>query len=161
MTGGCRRRVRGVGGGRGRGGRRRTIALSGAARAGPRGDRAGGTTRVGGSGQGPRPARGYARPSMPRSSIERRLSDVGERLRRLRAEREVLDAQLAHVADAADDARRDALVRGDRAVAREAATAARHRDRLRSERDRLSAEIARLEATVDELLDARNAGGTP
>src|SRR6185312_1729010 len=52
----------------------------------------------------------YTEPTMSRSLIERRLTDVTERLKRARQELAVLDEQLAALSDAADDARIRALV---------------------------------------------------
>src|SRR5262245_12094799 len=46
---------------------------------------------------------------MPQSLVEGRLSQVSGRLQQLRAELEVSGEQLAHLADAADDARLRAL----------------------------------------------------
>ncbi|HJL77060.1 MAG TPA: hypothetical protein QF417_07310, partial [Acidimicrobiales bacterium] len=42
---------------------------------------------------------------MARPLIERRLSEIGERLRRLRADVAVTEEQISHLADEADEAR--------------------------------------------------------
>ena len=64
---------------------------------------------------------------MARPLIERRLSEIGERLRRLRADVAVTEEQLAHLSGEADDARVRATVAeavGRGASTRDAATEA-------------------------------------
>lgn len=85
--------------------------------------------------------------------MERRLSEVASRLKRLRADLEVAEEQCVHFDDLADDARLRALVsetpaaeRQHRDAARQAETMARHRARLREE-------IRTLEEQQDDLLD--------
>ncbi len=90
---------------------------------------------------------------MSRRQVERRLTEVGRRLRELRDELRVADEQLAHLADAADDARLRSLVSETPVADREHREASRHADAMRSHRASVAAEIARLEATQDELLD--------
>ncbi len=85
--------------------------------------------------------------------MERRLTEVGRRLRELREELRVADEQLVHLADAADDARLRALVSETPVSDREHREAARHADSMRSHRSAVADEIARLEAAQDELLD--------
>ncbi len=85
--------------------------------------------------------------------MERRLTEVGRRLRELREELRVADEQLVHLADAADDARLRALVSETPVSDREHREAARHADSMRSHRTAVADEIARLETTQDELLD--------
>lgn len=90
---------------------------------------------------------------MSRKRIERRLADVGDRLRALRAEVEVCNAQLVQVVDEAEDARLRALVSEspmDRHLGRDAERSA---DTLRRRRDEVLAKIAELESRQDELLD--------
>ncbi len=81
------------------------------------------------------------------------MSDVADRLKRLRADLEVAEEQCLHFEDLADDARLRALVsetpaseRQHRDAARQAETMARHRARLREE-------IHSLEEQQDDLLD--------
>jgi ADP-ribose pyrophosphatase YjhB (NUDIX family) len=88
-----------------------------------------------------------------RSLIERRLRDVSERLKSVRAEIAVADEQLAHLADDADDARLRALVSETPLAEQEHHEAERHADAMRRHRDALVAEVAQLEATQDDLLD--------
>lgn len=90
---------------------------------------------------------------MSRRQVERRLTEVGRRLRELRDELGVADEQLVHLADAADDARLRALVSETPVAGREHHEASRHAEAMRSHRESVAAEIARLETTQDELLD--------
>lgn len=90
---------------------------------------------------------------MARPLIERRLSEIGERLRRLRADVAVTEEQISHLADEADDARVRHLVsetplseRGRREADGQVHAMSRHREDL-------LAEVLRLEITQDELLD--------
>lgn len=90
--------------------------------------------------------------------VERRLRDVGERLKRLREELEVSDEQLLQLAEEADDARLRALVSETPSAAREHTDAAGHAEAMRRHREAVAEEIARLERAQDELLDAYQAG---
>jgi hypothetical protein len=90
---------------------------------------------------------------MSRSLVERRLTDVGARLRQLREELAVSDEQLAPLAEAADDARLRALVSETPLADREHQDAQRHADAMARHRAEVLEEIARLEITQDELLD--------
>ncbi|MDP6759998.1 MAG: hypothetical protein QF481_05710 [Acidimicrobiales bacterium] len=90
---------------------------------------------------------------MARPLIERRLSEIGERLRRLRADLAVTEEQISHLADEADEARVRHLVsetplseRGRREADGQVHAMSRHREDL-------LAEVLRLEITQDELLD--------
>lgn len=94
---------------------------------------------------------------MPQSILQRRLVDVSERLKRLRAELGVTEEQLAFLEDEADDARLRALVaetpRGDV----EARDARRHADALTRHRDALTRSVAELVREQDALLDRMSA----
>jgi hypothetical protein len=90
---------------------------------------------------------------MSRSLVERRLTDVAERLKALRAELTVTDEQLAHLAAEADDARIRSLVSETPLAERDHREAQRHADAMERHRRDVVAEIARLERTQDELLD--------
>jgi hypothetical protein len=90
---------------------------------------------------------------MSRSLVERRLSEVATRLRQLRDDLAVSDEQLAHLAEAADDARLRSLVSETPLADREHHDAQRHADAMQRHRADLLAGIARLEQTQDELLD--------
>jgi hypothetical protein len=90
---------------------------------------------------------------MSRPLIERRLVEVGQRLKQLRDDLRVADEQLAHLADEADDARLRSLVSETPLAGREHHDAARHADAMRRHRDQVASDIARLEAQQDDLLD--------
>ena len=90
---------------------------------------------------------------MSRTSVERRLSQVGERLRQLRGELELSSEQLAHLADAADDARLRSLVSETPVADHDHRQAERHAQAMRHHREKVEAEIARLERDQDALLD--------
>lgn len=94
---------------------------------------------------------------MSRRQVERRLTEVGRRLRELREELRVADEQLLHLAEAADDARLRALVSETPVSDREHREASRHADAMRSHRATVVEEIERLEAAQDELLDRLSA----
>jgi len=95
---------------------------------------------------------------MARVLVERRLRDVGARLKRLREELVVTDEQLIQLADEADDARIRALVSETPTSARDHHQAAGHADAMRRHRKAVAEEITRLEKTQDELLDRFQAG---
>ena len=90
---------------------------------------------------------------MSRSLIERRLTDVTDRLRRARQELAQLDEQQAALSDAADDARIRALVSETPLADREHHEAQRHADAMARGRAGLLATIVELERAQDELLD--------
>ncbi len=90
---------------------------------------------------------------MSRRQVERRLREVGDRLKRLRDELRVAEEQLQHLTEAADDARLRALVSETPVAEREHREASRHAEAMAAHRAEVAAEIARLETTQDELLD--------
>ncbi|MBC8364094.1 MAG: hypothetical protein H8E59_03725 [Actinobacteria bacterium] len=90
---------------------------------------------------------------MARPLIERRLSEIGERLRRLRADVAVTEEQLSHLADEADDARVRHLVSETPLSGRERRDADGQVHAMARHREDLLAEVLRLEVTQDELLD--------
>ena len=90
---------------------------------------------------------------MSRSLIERRLTEVTERLRRSRQELAVLDEQLVALSDAADDARIRALVSETPLADKEHHEAQRHADAMARSRAAVQAAITELERAQDELLD--------
>ena len=85
--------------------------------------------------------------------VERRLSQVAVRLRSLRSELAVIDEQLIHLGDDADDHAIRALVAETAGASFEARDARRHLDALAKHRAHVVAEIATLEQRQDELLD--------
>ena len=90
---------------------------------------------------------------MSRSLVERRLSEVSTRLRQLRDDLRVSEEQLAHLAEAADDARLRSLVSETPLADREHHDAQRHAEAMQRHRADILEGIARLEQTQDELLD--------
>ena len=90
---------------------------------------------------------------MTRSLVERRLSEVADRLRELRGELAVTDDQLRHLAEQADDARLRALVSETPLASQEHRQADRHADAMRRHRAEVQASIEELERTQDALLD--------
>jgi len=90
---------------------------------------------------------------MSRSLVERRLAEVGARLKQLREELSVSDEQLGHLAEAADDARLRALVSETPLAGREHQDAQRHADAMLRHRADVLDQISRLEQTQDDLLD--------
>jgi hypothetical protein len=94
---------------------------------------------------------------MPQSILQRRLVDVSERLKRLRAELAVTEEQLVFLEDEADDARLRALVAETPLGDVEARDARRHADALTRHRDALTRSVAELVREQDALLDRMSA----
>ena len=90
---------------------------------------------------------------MSRWFLERRLSDTASRLKRRRAELQVIEEQLAFFADAAEEARLRALVSETPLADREHQEAQKHADAMARHRADLVASIQALERAQDELLD--------
>jgi hypothetical protein len=90
---------------------------------------------------------------MSRSLLERKLVEVSERLKQLRAELVVTDEQFSHFADAADDARLRALVSETPLADRDHHEAQRHFDAMGRHRAEVQSTIEQLERRQDELLD--------
>lgn len=85
--------------------------------------------------------------------LERKLTQVGERLKELRAELAITDEQLAALADEADDTRLRALVSETPLAEAEHRDAQRHVDALARHRLSVQSAIEQLERTQDDLLD--------
>lgn len=85
--------------------------------------------------------------------VERRLSQVAARLKSLRSELSVIDEQLMHLVDDADDQAIRALVAETAGAFSDARDARRHVDVLGKHRAHVADEIAQLETRQDELLD--------
>jgi len=85
--------------------------------------------------------------------LERRLREVSERLKQLRAELVLTDEQVAHFHDAADEARIRALVSETPIADREHHEAQRHADAYERHRSEVLSSIEQLERRQDELLD--------
>ena len=90
---------------------------------------------------------------MTRSLVERRLSEVAERLRELRGELAVTEEQLRHLAEEADDARLRALVSETPMAGHEHREAQRHADAMARHKAEVEATLAKLEQQQDDLLD--------
>jgi len=95
---------------------------------------------------------------MNRAGVERRLTKVSSRLRRLREELAQLDEERQVVAADAEEARVRALVAETPLTDRQAADARRHIDTLERRHTELAGELQRLERTQDDLLDQLGAG---
>ncbi len=85
--------------------------------------------------------------------VERRLSQVSLRMKSLRTELAVIDEQMLHLADDADDQAIRALVSETAGASFDARDARRHVDALAKHRAHVVDEIASLELRQDELLD--------
>ena len=90
---------------------------------------------------------------MPRSLIERRLTDSVKRLKRTREELAVIDEQAAALADTAEEARLRALVSETPLANKEYQEAQRHADAMERARRAVLSSIAELQQAQDELLD--------
>jgi hypothetical protein len=88
-----------------------------------------------------------------RSLVERRLSQIAERLRSLRDELGVIDEQLVHLSDDAAEAHLRSLVSETPLAERDHRDAKRHADAMAARRAEVAEEIAALEHRQDELLD--------
>ena len=86
--------------------------------------------------------------------VERRLSKTASRLKSLRAELAIIDEQLLHLGDDADDQAIKALVSETPGASFEARDARRHVEAMAKHRAHVVDEIAELEARQDELLDS-------
>ena len=96
---------------------------------------------------------------MSRPVIERRLTEVGERLQRLRADLAVAEEQLAHLTAEAEDARVRSLVAETAQSGSVHRDAGRHARAMERHRNDLIADIARLKGAQDDLLDRMGADG--
>jgi uncharacterized coiled-coil DUF342 family protein len=94
---------------------------------------------------------------MSRSILQRRLIDVSERVKRLRAELGVTEEQLAFLEEEADDTRLRSLMAETPLADVEARDARRHADALGRHRDALARQIAELRREQDSLLDRMTA----
>lgn len=90
---------------------------------------------------------------MTRTLLERRLIDVSDRLKRLRAELAVTQEQCAFLENEAEEARLRALVSETPLAEAEAHETRRHADAQARHRERLERAIEDLEREQDSLLD--------
>jgi hypothetical protein len=91
------------------------------------------------------------------SILQRRLVDVTERLKKVRAELAVTEEQLAFLEEEADEARLRALVSETPLGDIEARDARRHADALARQREALRRSVAELVGEQDRLLDRMSA----
>ena len=94
---------------------------------------------------------------MPRTLLQRRLIDVSDRLKRLRAELSVAEEQCAFFEAEAEDARLRSLVSETPVADAEAREVRRHADAQTRQRDALRRAVHELEAEQDALLDLMEA----
>lgn len=90
---------------------------------------------------------------MSRASIERKLVETSSEIKRIQLELVVIDEQLAHFVDSADDARLRALVSETPLSSKEHRDAERTVSALRGDRESWALRCAKLESRQDELLD--------
>jgi chromosome segregation ATPase len=90
---------------------------------------------------------------MTRTILQRRLVDVSQRLKRLRAELAVTDEQVAFLDEEAEESRLRALVAETPLADADARDARQHADTMTRYRDSLLVQVARLQREQDELLD--------
>ena len=90
---------------------------------------------------------------MSQSLLKRRLVDVNERVKRMRAELAVTEEQLTFLEEEAGDARLRALVSETPLGEAEAREARKHADAMGRQRDALAHSIAALLREQDDLLD--------
>jgi hypothetical protein len=90
---------------------------------------------------------------MTPSILQRRLVDVSDRVKRLRAELAVTEEQLAFLNDEAEDTRLRSLIAETPLAEAAARDARRHADALARHRDALARQIAELRREQDTLLD--------
>lgn len=91
--------------------------------------------------------------NVSKAAIEKKLSQTSDDLRAAREEVRVLDEQVAHFADSADDARLRAMVSETPLADREHRDAARTVAALQRDREVWQERVAKLETRQDELLD--------
>ncbi len=90
---------------------------------------------------------------MGRRLVERRLRDVGGKLRSMRASLAIVEEQLAHLSDEAEEMGLRALVSETPGADLEYREARRHADAMRRHRESMCEAIAELEARQDQLLE--------
>jgi hypothetical protein len=88
-----------------------------------------------------------------RQSVERRLSDVHDRLVRARQELAILEEQLLVFIETAEEARLRALVSETPLANHEWQEARRHEEAMTRGRDSARARVEELERAQDELID--------
>lgn len=87
------------------------------------------------------------------NKVDKKLADVGERLKRLREDLSIAEEQCLHFDELANDARIRALVSETPSAERQHRDAARHADTMLQHKVRLRTQIQHLEQQQDRLLD--------
>ena len=95
---------------------------------------------------------------MSRALIERRLTELSDRLRDARRELAVADEQYEHLAGVADEARLRSLVSETPLAEQEYREASRHAEAMARHRASVTQTIVQLEGAQDDLLDRLTAG---
>lgn len=90
---------------------------------------------------------------MSKRLVERKLRQVGSRLRALREELRIIDEQYEHLADDAHDKELRALVSETPGAGAEYREAQRHAEAMARHREQVVATIAELERRQDQLLE--------
>lgn len=90
---------------------------------------------------------------MSQSILQRRLVDVSERLKRMRAELAATEEQLAFLEEQAEEVRLRALMAETPLADVEARDARRHADAFERQRNSLRNTVGELEREQDSLLD--------
>jgi len=90
---------------------------------------------------------------MSKRSITRKLTKVSSRLTALRDELGVIDEQIRHLGDDAEDMTTRAVIAENTAASREAREAREHVDAHRRHREQVAREIEELARRQDSLLD--------
>lgn len=90
---------------------------------------------------------------MTRTILQRRLVDVSDRLKRLRAELVVTEEQVSFLEGEAEEFRLRALVSETPLADAEARDARQQADTMARYRDGLVLQVGRLQSELDELLD--------
>ncbi|MEL7156593.1 MAG: hypothetical protein AAFN30_08335 [Actinomycetota bacterium] len=90
---------------------------------------------------------------MSRATIERKLKTLSEELVMLRSELRIIDEQLQHFVDEADDARLRSMVSETPLAAQEHREATKAVEGMRRDREAKMKRVAKLEAKQDSLLD--------
>lgn len=91
-----------------------------------------------------------------RSAIEKKLAQVGNELQIVREQLRVIEEQMAHFSDEAEDLRLRALVSETPLAAREHKNAARTVNGVQKDKNSKLARLKKLEESQDQLLDRLN-----
>ena len=100
-------------------------------------------------------------PPVSRATIERRLLDISDRVKRTNVELALTDEQLVFLDDEAESARLRALVAETPIETAAANEAERHANAMRRHRDLLQGTLLELRREQDELLDRLTAEPAP